>query len=284
MSTYSSDGSQYRASDELIDPWCDSWFDDKNQKILAQGYCQACGVFLCKSCDDFHGRFLATKQHDVIRGSNMSKSQSERPVQYPDCSQHPGYIEDQFCSHHGELVCRQCVKHKHNECLFESVSAISDDIDYSDINSFKKRLSDLHDIAVSVRTLLESFTKSVSSQRLRILRTITDLRDKAIAHIQNIYADTVSVLNKISERNAFKLLGNTALFNKNILALNNAILEIDEANKDTFTPRDFLKMQNIAEKMRQCQQEICDIDGKVAEVKLHFELSPKISSLLAATD
>ena len=74
--------------DEWFDPYCNLCFEDDSHNVEAASYCDDCVQFMCTKCNTIHKRLNSTRGHVVKTGSNMPRSQADKPR----CS--TGSVED----------------------------------------------------------------------------------------------------------------------------------------------------------------------------------------------
>ena len=58
-----------QGSDQVIDRWCETCYDDTRTKIGVNGFCSECSVFLCKHCVDSHKKVMRLPSHRILTGA-----------------------------------------------------------------------------------------------------------------------------------------------------------------------------------------------------------------------
>ncbi|MEW8548341.1 MAG: hypothetical protein AB2693_32965, partial [Candidatus Thiodiazotropha sp.] len=155
------------------------------QNVRAFGFCKECVQFLCSDCHNVHGRLQATRQHDVLQGKDMPKSQADKPPRFDCCDVHPKLLKDQFCCDHKILLCSVCSSSKHNDCSIKTVGDVCTIVDVSDTSALYDR----------VRSLQESLKSPLPT----IDKAITELKDqeKTMLHdAQKAYDQIIAEANK----------------------------------------------------------------------------------------
>ena len=112
--------SLYGTSAVLVDQYCDPCFNKDGVTRQAIAFCIKCIEFYCKSCLESHDRIGITKQHKILRGSDMPSSQADKPIKYCLCDHHDERM-DQYCLDHCVILCKHCVVSKHKKCEVKSV-------------------------------------------------------------------------------------------------------------------------------------------------------------------
>ena len=272
--------------DELIDPFCETCFyeSDKGSKLAAKGFCDDCNMFLCKPCDDFHGRFLGTKNHTVSHGSKMPKSMADKPVRYPRCLDHPGNLKDQFCTNHGEMVCSQCSARNHTPCNVRALCDVSKFLKSSDLADLQKSVTEIQRNVISVKTKAHSLTTAVENQRKEKLKEAKDLRDKAVAHVEKLYGGTVANINKVCERSISELANHETSLDAKERSLKMAISDITKSRKLSLDENMFIHVQTVVEATRKCSKEINVINTEVTGKQLDMLMNAEVSNLLSTTE
>ena len=60
-----------------MDPFCETCYENKDEKIDAICLCQDCNVFLCTPCHDVQKQTPSLQNHRIVRGTRMPKSQTK---------------------------------------------------------------------------------------------------------------------------------------------------------------------------------------------------------------
>ena len=123
-------------SDELIDPYCETCFENKNKKLGVECFCECCNIFMCTQCHDVHKQMPVSQKHRVLKGSKMPKSFAHKPVKYSNCELHINNVNDRYCLKHHEMMCSKCLKQKHRRCHVDTITDVCKILGKDDIKSF----------------------------------------------------------------------------------------------------------------------------------------------------
>ena len=64
-------------SHSTMDRYCETCFENKDEKIDERCLCQDCNVFLCTPCYDIQKQTPSLLNHRIVRGTRMPKSQTK---------------------------------------------------------------------------------------------------------------------------------------------------------------------------------------------------------------
>ena len=117
---------------------------DENPAITR---CIDCECYLCTSCSDQHTKIKATRQHRVIRISEINED--IRKLHYKRyCDEHEGEELKMYCLTCEEVICRDCTMVNHKDHKFDFIKNIKGDLE----NDIKGHLG-------KVENKLQEFTK-----------------------------------------------------------------------------------------------------------------------------
>ena len=186
--------SRHGASDEYHDPYCEPCDESRGKNVKVKGFCRNCNQYLCTECHTVHGRLMATKGHVIQTGPNMPLSMADKPPRYELCDDHPKRLKDQFCYHHGALICSMCCSASHSMCDTKSVENTCKYIQLSEVDN-------LCDANKSYKSQLSKFLSSVDKhgsklidQRQTLLKDAKTAYDKIIAEINRSYQNMKTVI------------------------------------------------------------------------------------------
>ena len=124
------------SSDEHVDPYCELCVTDKKRRIAAVGLCKECNTFVCQQCLDSHSRWHGMRNHTILQGDEMPRTQAEKPAKFPDCEVHKEYVKDQFCLDHGKILCSRCISF-HGTCKLTTINELCNNLDKFDVKQFR---------------------------------------------------------------------------------------------------------------------------------------------------
>lgn len=266
-------------TDQIIDPWCDLYFDETGQEIDAIGFCPECNSFLCHSCIKAHAKMPTLRNHLINRGARMPACQSEKPVKYPDCTTHAGKVNDQFCLVHGIMKCGQCIEDTHLLCGTGAISDLCKTIDSEDFLNLREIVRCIHSISVSTKTTLERNINDIQNGRSQATKEVEDVRDKIIAQVKEQCSEIVTKINSISDHNLSSLSEHVVLLSDINHCLDKTLSEIDKKTNAKCEPNLFIRMQEIVDLVAHCKNELENIKKQLKMPVLSFSPSAEVSGL-----
>ena len=273
--------SRLGASDEYHDPYCEPCDESRGKNVKVMCFCKNCNQFLCTECHSVHGRLMATKGHVIQTGADMPPSMADKPPRYETCDDHPKHLKDQFCYHHGVLICSMCCSTSHSMCDTKSVEDTCKHIQLSEVDN-------LCDANKNYKSQLSKFLSSVDKrggkligQRQTLLKDARTAYDKIIAEINRSYQNMKTVINAECD-----------LQDKTVSQLKQEIksqisqvdAEINFTNKvrgKTINVNTFLSLQESVSKTRKCVVAIESLKESLNLTSLIFEPSKDVQILLS---
>ena len=272
-------------SEQLIDPWCDLCYDHSGQKVESHGFCPECNCFICTSCIDAHKKVPSLRNHKIVRGEKMPKSQAEKPVKYRKCTKHKGKISDQFCTDHSTMVCKKCIKHDHNCCKITTIHILCESISSTDVQQFRDLVSTLENTAVSLKATLESNRTDIEGQQKEMIAKAETLHDKVIDHTKGLYVGAVSKITETFGKKNDSISDKLTSISEAIqsLEVTRAIIsDVDISAAAHVGVNDFIRLQDSVEKTKICKVEIDEISRNLNKAQLSFSPAEEISTLLSS--
>ena len=273
--------SRHGSSDEYHDPYCEPCDESRGKNVKVKCFCKNCKQYLCTECHTVHGRLMATKGHVIQTGTDMPPSMADKPPRYETCDDHPKHLKDQFCYHHGALICSICCSTSHSMCDTKSVEDTCKHIQLSEVDN-------LCDANKSYKSQLSKFFSSVDKrggklidQRQTLLKDAKTAYDKIIAEINRSYQNMKTVINAECD-----------LQDKTVSQLKQEIksqisqvdAEINFTNKVRGKPinvNTFLSLQESVSKTRKCVVVVKNLKESLNLTSLIFEPSKDVQILLS---
>ena len=224
---------------------------------------------------------MATKGHVIQTGTDMPLSMADKPPRYETCDDHPKRLKDQFCYHHGALICSMCCSASHSMCDTKSVEDTCKYIQLSEVDN-------LCDANKSYKSQLSKFLSSVDKrggklvdQRQTLLKDAKTAYDKIIAEINRSYQNMKTVINAECD-----------LQDKTVSQLKQEIksqisqvdAEINFTNKVRGKPinvNTFLSLQESVSRTRKCVVVVKNLKESLNLTSLIFEPSKDVQILLS---
>ena len=271
--------SRHGASDEYHDPYCEPCDESRGENVKAKCFCKNCNQFLCTECHTVHGRLMATKGHVIQTGADMPPSMADKPPRYETCDDHPKRLKDQFCYHHGALICSMCCSASHSMCDTKSVEDTCKYIQLSEVDN-------LCDANKNYKSQLSKFLSSVDKrgsklidQRQTLLKDAQIAYDKIIAEINRSYQNMKTVIEAECD-----LQDATVSQLKQSIDAQIVDAEINFTNKVRGKPinvNTFLSLQESVSKTRKCVVVAKDLKKSLNLTSLIFEPSKDVQILLS---
>ncbi|XP_060589366.1 uncharacterized protein LOC132744628 [Ruditapes philippinarum] len=99
------------------------------ESLKADGFCQNCQEYLCKTCIKYHRKVTVSKHHTILDKANMPKNVETQTVKQlctSTCNKHKLEIIKYFCRDHDTVGCGNCMVIDHNACHVECIPDIAD--------------------------------------------------------------------------------------------------------------------------------------------------------------
>ena len=224
---------------------------------------------------------MATKGHVIQTGTDMPSSMADKPPRYDTCDGHPKHLKDQFCYHHGALICSMCFSASHSMCDTKSVEDICKYIQLSEVDN-------LCDTNKNYESKLSKFLSSVDKhgsnlidQRQTLLKDAQTAYDKIIAEINRSYQNMKTVIEAECD-----LQDATASQLKQAIDAQISLVdaEINFTNKVRGKPinvNTFISLQESVSKTRKCVMVVKNLKESLNLTSLIFEPSKDVQILLS---
>ena len=273
--------SRHGTSDEYQDPYCEPCDESRGKNIKVKGFCKNCNQYLCTECHTVHGRLMATKGHVIQTGTDMPPSMADKPPRYELCDDHPKRLKDQFCYHHGALICSMCCSASHSMCDTKSVEDTCKHIQLSEVDN-------LCDANKNYKSQLSKFFSSVDKhgsklidQRQTLLKDAQTAYDKIIAEINRSYQNMKTVIEAecdLQDATASQLKQE---INAQISQVDAEINFTNKVRGKPINVNTFLSLQESVSKTRKCVVVVKNLKESLSLTSLIFEPSKDVQILLS---
>jgi hypothetical protein len=125
------------------------------ESLEADGFCQNCQEYLCKTCIKYHRKATLSKHHTILDKSNMPKNVEPQTVKQlctETCEKHKLEIIKYFCSDHDTVGCGNCMVIDHKTCKVEFIPDIADE--FTNGEDYKAILTRLEKLQTKVDSKL----------------------------------------------------------------------------------------------------------------------------------
>ena len=273
--------SRHGASDEYHDPYCEPCDESRGKNVKVKGFCRNCNQYLCTECHTVHGSLMATKGHVIQTGTDMPPSMADKPQRYETCDDHPKRLKDQFCYHHGALICSMCSSASHSMCDTKSVEDTCKHIQLSEVDN-------LCDANKNYKSQLSKFLSSVDKhgvklidQRQTLLKDAQTAYDKIIAEINRSFQNMKTVIEAECDLQDATVSQLKQEINAQISLVDAEINITNKVRGKPINVNTFLRMQESVSKTRKCVAAIGSLKESLNLTSLIFEPSKDVQILLS---
>ena len=268
-------------SEELIDPFCETCYENKNKKLEMTCFCENCNIFMCVQCYDVHKQMPVSQKHRVIRGSKMPKSLADKPIKYPDCELHIGNINDRYCREHHEMLCSECLKQNHQRCHVDTITDLCKILGTDDIKSFTAVVDDIKLNVQNTKSKLQMNISDMTKDQENEIKRAEQAKQDMIQKANEMFNDTVSGITKHYHNKVGEIKSNIVGLNDELHNLDEIIHKLNRRVSVKFDPNWFIQMQQIVDTTQTCKREIDDMITEIKRTKISFSFSKEISDFLS---
>ena len=224
---------------------------------------------------------MATKGHVIQTGTDMPPSMADKPPRYETCDDHPKRLKDQFCYHHGVLVCSMCCSASHSMCDTKSVEDTCKHIQLSEVDN-------LCDANKNYKSQLSKFLSSVDKhggklidQRQTLLKDAQTAYDKIIAELNRSYQNMKTVIDAECDLQDATVSQLKQEIKSQISQVDAEINFTNKVRGKTIYVNTFLSLQESVSKTRKCVVAIESLKESLNLTSLIFEPSKDVQILLS---
>ena len=268
-------------SDELIDPYCETCFENKNKKIGEVCFCDNCNIYMCIQCHDVHKQMNFPQKHRVVRGSKMPKSIADKPIKYPDCELHNGNTNDRYCHEHHEMLCSECLKQNHQRCHVDTVTDLCKILGSDDINSFTAVVANIKLNVQNTQSKLQNNISDLTKLRENEIKRAEQAKQDMIKKANELFNETVSGITKHYHNKVGEIKSHIGGLNDELHDLDEIINKLNRKVSIKFDPNLFIQMQQIVDTTQTCKREIDDMISEIKTTNISFSFSKEISAFLS---
>ena len=270
-------------SDELIDPYCETCFENKNKKLGVECFCECCNIFMCTQCHDVHKQMPFSQNHRVLRGSKMPKSLADKPVKYLNCELHINNIYDRYCLKHHVMVCSECLKQSHRRCHVDTITDLCKILCTDDIKSFTAVVSKIKTNVQNTQSKLQNNISDLTKERENEIKRAEQAKQDMIRKANEMFNETVSGITKSYRNKECKIKSTLVELTDELNTLDEIINKLNRKMSIKNDPNFFIQMQQIVNTTQTCKREIDDMISEIKTTKISFSFSKEISDFLSCT-
>ena len=272
---------QHGASDEYHDLYCEPCDESRGKNVKAKCFCKNCNQYLCTECHSVHGRLKATKGHVIQTGADMPPSMADKPPRYELCDDHPKRLKDQFCYHHGALICSMCCSASHSMCDIKSVEDTCKYIQLSEVDNFSDANKNYKSQLSKLLTSVDKHGGKLIDQRKTLLKDAQTAYDKIIAEINRSYKNMKTDIEAECDLQGATVSQLKQEINAQISLVDTDINLTNKVRGKTINVNTFLSLQESVSKTRKCGVVVKNLKESLNLTSLIVEPSKDVQILLS---
>ena len=270
-------------SGELIDPYCETCFENKNKKIGEVCFCENCNIFMCTKCHDVHKQMYFPQKHRVLRGSKMPKSLADKPIKYSNCELHINNISDRYCLKHHVMLCSECLKQNHRRCHVDTITDLCKILGADDIISFTAVVANIKLNVQNTQSKLQNNISDLTKLRENEIKRAEQAKQDMIKKANELFNETVSGITKSYHKKESEIKAKIFELTDELNTFDEILNKLDRKVSIKFDPNLFIQMQQIVDTTRTCKRDIDDMISEIKTTNISFSFSKEISDFLSCT-
>ena len=271
----------HAASDQLIDPYCETCFENKEEKVDIHCFCKECNLCLCALCHGVHKQVPSLQRHQIIRGSRMPRSLADKPIKYPDCALHNGNIQDRYCHEHHVMLCSECLKQNHQRCHVDTITDVCKILGTDDIKSFTGVVDSIKLYVQNTQFKLQKNISDLTKERENEIKRAEQVKQDMIQKANEMFNETVSRITKHCHNKVGEIKSHVVGLNDELHNLDEIINKLNRKASIKFDQNLFIQMQQIVNTAQKCKREIDDMISEIKTTKISFFFFKEISAFLS---
>ena len=270
------------ASDQLIDPGNSSTRPVASDQLIDPGNSSTRPVASDQLIDPGNSSARPVESDQLIDpGSRMPRSVADKPIKYPDCELHIGYIKDRYCHEHHKMLCSESLKQNHHRCHVDTITDLCKILGTDDIKSFMAVVDNIKFYVKNAQSMLQKNISDLTKQQEKEIKRAEQVKQDMIQKANEMFNETASGItkhyhNKIGE------------IKSHIVGLTDELHDLDEIRKKLnrkvsikFDQNLFIQMQQIVNTTQTCKREIDDTISEIKTTNISFSFSKEISDFLS---
>ena len=268
-----------QASDQVIDRWCETCFDDTRTKIGVNGFCSECSIFLCKNCVDYHRKVMRLPSHRILTGARMPISFAEKPVKYLECKLHDDKVNDHYCLHHHKMICSECLTQDHRKCNVQTISSLCKDIGADNIKRFQMVVHKIKTNLINTSSELKDNATYLIEEKSIMIQEAKRTRDMMISKANELFDKSVSKITEQCEKRRLELETTVSTLAEEIEYLQENIDNLNKTLSTTFDENMFVRMQQIVNNTHKCKRDIDYLVSRTYKSELTLDSSKYMNNI-----
>ena len=265
--------SQDMRSDFHYDPFCDPCAK-KSVNSEATGFCTTCVEFLCKSCDDVHRYLAIASNHTIVKGSEMPRSQADKPPRLNTCEIHEKELNDKFCNEHRLMVCSVCITKSHRSCKISEMQDAFRLVGATEIEELQHFVTDFKTNMVLTKSDIESRLFELEEQKHEIVQKYRNLKDQAISKINQEFQDAILNVDFVFEKLFNEVHSQTYKLDELIVNVSIVLDNINNSKATTIDENLFLELQDIVDCVNKISSDYNKLTDSLRKHTVSFTTCP----------
>ena len=271
------DGSRslFMTSDEAIDNPCDPC-KFGGTEINGTHYCKTCSEYLCRSCKEWHQRFKATRNHQIVASKDAS-GQGQNASQFKVfCTCDNALEVTSYCETHNEVACTTCKSVKHRKCYVTTLKDKGATYKISNIQNLIQNTQTLEDEIKQFLQDRDADVERIESMLETTRKKIKGFRREFEAFFDRLENNTLSKLKELAKSMRHDAEQHIPTCTTTLKSLGDDLKMLDEASKCSNTEMMFAADVKVSKRLSELQSMMKDFQDEVKTPFLHFEENKKL--------
>ena len=249
----------------------------------ATSWCFECEESLCTDCVDAHKASKASMNHHTIDLKEVSiiKQNQTLPIQR-NCSVHPEFVLDFFCTQHDAPCCRHCMSEVHRSC--DKVVPLEIASKGAKTSSFCDDISDgMKQVHSTLQSVIQNRTvnlETIKQEDEQILKKISEFKTSIIEKINELEKSTFSELQRVRQMSILQIETDKATAEKSVKLVEEYLQQIDFLRKNGSDHHMFLLLHEMQSNLQKEDHKLPDLIGNMSVFTLVYKQPANILSEL----
>ncbi|XP_060569256.1 uncharacterized protein LOC132727705 [Ruditapes philippinarum] len=185
------------------------------ESLEADGFCQNCQEYLCKTCMKYHRKVTVSKNHTILDKGNMPTNVDPQTIKQlctETCKKHKLEIIKYFCRVHDTVGCGNCMVIDHKACKVEFIPDIADE--FTKGEEYKAILAKLKKLQSKVESMImkaENSMQACAYEYYTAVQEITKFKKDITDYLDNIEHLIIKECERLKEQNEKVIAKNEVL-------------------------------------------------------------------------
>lgn len=249
----------------------------------ATSWCLECEESLCTDCVQAHKASKASMNHHTIdlKEASIINQNQTLPIQR-NCSVHPEFVLDFFCTQHDATCCRHCMSEVHRSC--DKVVPLEIASKGAKTSSFCGDISDgMKQVHSTLQTIIQNRTdnlETIKQEDDQILKKISEFKTSLIEKINELEKSTFSELQRVRQMSILQIEIDKTKAEKSAKLVEEYLQQIDFLRKNGSDHHMFLLLHEMQSNFQIEDHKLQDLIGNISVFKLVYKQPANILSEL----